>query len=142
MARRPNPSAMNELAGNPGKRARNRKEPKPTPGAPSRPTWLSAEAKREWTRIEQELSQLGLLTKLDRGVLAAYCHLWGQLAEAAKAKQPVNVAALTQMRLYMIEMGLTPAARAKLQTERGTPPAAGEANPFGELLAKAEGARN
>ena len=54
-----------------------------------------------------------------------YCELWGQAVETIKAKKPINVAALTQMRLYAIELGLTPAARVKLAVEHGTPPVPG-----------------
>ncbi len=76
MARRgpaPKPTRMKVLAGNPGKRPLNRREPQPKPGLPRCPAQLSEEAKREWKRISKELDRLGLLTVLDRAALSAYC---------------------------------------------------------------------
>lgn len=58
------------------------KKPKPRlilePAAPAPPTTLSKEAKAEWKRIVPELDAKGLLAKVDRGVLSAYCDAWAQ----------------------------------------------------------------
>ena len=43
--RKPTPTAIKELEGNPGKRPLNTKEPKPVKKAPSCPKWLEPEAK-------------------------------------------------------------------------------------------------
>ncbi len=75
MANRPTPSALNRLRGNPGKRTPNKLEPKPAVGIGSSPRWLNAEGKLEWARIVPELELIGLLTKVDRGVLSIYCEL-------------------------------------------------------------------
>ena len=45
--RKPKPTAVKELEGNPGKRKLNRKEPKPDKGMPTCPEWLLPEAKEE-----------------------------------------------------------------------------------------------
>ena len=42
--RKPTPTAIKELEGNPGKRALNDKEPKPVKKAPACPKWLEPEA--------------------------------------------------------------------------------------------------
>ena len=46
--RKPKPTAIKELEGNPGKRKLNNKEPKPDKGMPVCPEWLPPEAKAEW----------------------------------------------------------------------------------------------
>lgn len=45
--RKPKPTAMKELEGNPGKHPLNTSEPKPTKKAPACPKWLEPEAKKE-----------------------------------------------------------------------------------------------
>ena len=80
--RRAQPTALKVLRGNPGKRALNRQEPQPKRGRPTCPEFLTAEAKHEWGRIIVELDELGILTLVDRGALAAYCQAWARYREA------------------------------------------------------------
>lgn len=57
-----------------GKQIRKKKnEPQPEVKIPSRPKWLLPAAKNEWKRLAKELERLGLLTRIDRAALAAYC---------------------------------------------------------------------
>jgi phage terminase small subunit len=72
------PTALKLLAGNPGHRPLNQNEPKPELVAPTCPSHLSREAKREWRRIVPELEKLGLLTRIDRAALAAYATAYGR----------------------------------------------------------------
>src|ERR1700680_4917197 len=76
---KPKPTTLKLLTGNPGKRPLNDAEPQPLVGDPGCPSWLDAEAKREWKRIAPELVSLGLLTILDRATFAAYCQAWADL---------------------------------------------------------------
>ena len=46
--RKPKPTAIKILEGNPRKRKLNTKEPRPKKIAPKCPVWLDVEAKREW----------------------------------------------------------------------------------------------
>ena len=63
----------------------NKKEEiKPTKGIPSRPKWLTAEAKREWVRITKELAAIDMLSKVDRAALTSYCQAWARWREAEK----------------------------------------------------------
>ena len=55
--RKPTPTAVKELEGNPGKRPLNAKEPKPAKKAPSCPKWLEPEAKKEWRRLAKQMEQ-------------------------------------------------------------------------------------
>lgn len=80
--RKPKPTKLKLIEGNPGKRPLNKNEPKPVPIAPKCPRWLSKEAKKEWKRIAPILERLGLLTELDMANLAEYCRAYAQLVEA------------------------------------------------------------
>lgn len=114
MANRPTPTAMKKLAGNPGKRPMNDAEPMPAGGAPACPEWLTGDALKEWKRIVPELDRLGVLTAVDGAVLEAHCLTYGEIVATVKAGEPLKAALLGQMRAYAAELGLTPAARAKL----------------------------
>ncbi len=114
MSHRPTPTALKKLAGNPGKRAYNTQEIEPTLGAPACPAWLTGHAREEWNRIVPELDRLGVLTTVDNSVLIGHCATYGEIADTVEAKQPLKSSLLGQMRAYACELGLTPAARAKL----------------------------
>jgi P27 family predicted phage terminase small subunit len=146
--RRPKPTALRELEGNRGHRPLNRSEPKPS-GVPKCPPHLDKAAKREWKRISAELVTLGLLTELDRAALAGYCASWSRWVDAEEnvqkfgtvIKSPksgfpiqnpyVGVAntALDQMRRFMVEFGMTPSSRSRIQVA----PPAGE-DPFEQFM--------
>ena len=135
--RKPKPTALKELQGNPGKRPLNKREPKPT-GTPTCPSHLDDNAKKEWRRISKELTAIGLLTSVDRAALAAYCcaysrwaaaeeniQKFGTVIKSPKSGYPVqnpyvSVAntALDLMRKFATEFGLTPASRSRLQVEQ------------------------
>jgi P27 family predicted phage terminase small subunit len=134
--RRPKPTALKELEGS---RIRRRgDEPQPG-GIPKCPQHLDADAKKEWRRISRELLSLGLLTSIDRAALAAYCAAWsrwitaevnvqkfGAVIKSPKSGFPianpyVGIAntAMTNMRAFLIEFGMTPASRSRLSIEPG-----------------------
>ena len=62
--RKPKPTAIKKLEGNPGKRKLNTKEPIPAKGMPNCPEWLMPEAKKEWERLADLMNQMGVLQKL------------------------------------------------------------------------------
>ena len=68
--RKPKPTALKELEGNPGRRPLNGAEPKPDRKAPRCPSWLEEEAKKEW-RVWAILEQMGLLTEMDMAAFAS-----------------------------------------------------------------------
>lgn len=78
----PKPTHLKLVTGNPGKRALPKAEPKPEKGIPSVPAHLSDEAKVEWGRVANSLNNLGVLTMIDRAVLAAYCQAYADWVEA------------------------------------------------------------
>jgi P27 family predicted phage terminase small subunit len=85
--RRPKPSRIKALTGNPGKRPINVHEPRPVPALPDCPPELSPAGRQEWARLSAELSKLNLITHLDRGALATYCAAYGFWTEALEQIQ-------------------------------------------------------
>lgn len=81
--RKPKPTNLKILEGNPGKRPLPTREPKPAPVAPKCPSWISREAKKEWKRVAPQLERLGLLTQMDMVALAGYCEAWATYIEAS-----------------------------------------------------------
>jgi P27 family predicted phage terminase small subunit len=133
--RPPKPTQLKKLQGNPGKRALNKAEPKLKASLPQCPRHLSKEAKKEWHRVSHELHNAGLLTRVDRGALAAYCQAWARwvkaeedLADEDLTLETVNgyrypnpllgisKAALAEMHTYMAAFGMTPSSRSKVTT--------------------------
>jgi len=130
--RRPLPTALKLLRGNPGKRRLNAAEPQAPTTRPSCPAHLGPIARKEWFRIIRELETLGIVTPLDRAALAAYCDSWEQWIEATEQirkfgmvikmgatliQSPyVTIAdkAKTQMRNFLTEFGMTPSSRSRI----------------------------
>jgi P27 family predicted phage terminase small subunit len=141
--RRPKPTAIKKLEGNPGGRPLNQNEPQPS-GIPTCPRHLNKEARAEWRRISKELITIGLLTRIDRAALASYCMAYARWIEAEEnvakfghvVKAPsgypiqnpyLSIAntCLDQIRKFGVEFGLTPASRSRLQIS-ATPQASGD----------------
>nr|WP_291855405.1 phage terminase small subunit P27 family [Bradyrhizobium sp.] len=133
--RRPKPTRIKYLTGNPGKRALNKSEPRPEPVPPDCPPELGPSAQREWNRLVGELSKLNLITNLDRAALASYCGAYALWAEATEAIQkfgtmvkspsgfpmqsPYIAIANRQAEIMMriaSEFGFTPASRSRIST--------------------------
>lgn len=131
--RKPKPTAVKKLEGNPGKRKLNTREPMPDKGIPDCPKWLLPEAKEEWNRLCEKLNQMGVLTDIDRSAFAAYCQSYARWKEAQEhinsegatyetekgMQRPNPYVAIcnTEQRLMMSaasEFGLTPFARSRI----------------------------
>ena len=80
--RKPKPTAIKKLEGNPGKRKLNKNEPVPAKGMSECPDWLLPEAKAEWERLCEKLSDMGVLTEIDMAAFAAYCQSFARWKEA------------------------------------------------------------
>jgi P27 family predicted phage terminase small subunit len=89
--RKPRPTRLKLLTGNPGKHPLNVDEPRPEPAIPDCPAELGPAARREWDRLVGELGKLRVLTGLDRAGLAAYCGAYALWAEATEALQKYGV---------------------------------------------------
>ena len=80
--RKPKPTKLKLITGNPGKRLLYEREPEPKPGIPECPSHLDEEARAEWGRIAPELATMGVLARIDRAALAAYCQAWSRWVKA------------------------------------------------------------
>ena len=139
--RKPTPTALKLVKGNPGKRALNKNEAKPDLAQPTPPEFLNTDAKVEWGRVVGTLYKAGLMTELDRAALAAYCQAYGRWAQAERAlsrmadKDEYNRALMVKthngtaiqnplvgiankakadMVRYAAEFGMTPSARSRV----------------------------
>jgi len=82
--RKPIPTAMHVLNGNPSKKNLDTREPRPKPIRPPCPAWLSAEAKRAWKQLVPQLERAGVLTVVDGQALAAVCQSYAIWVECEK----------------------------------------------------------
>jgi P27 family predicted phage terminase small subunit len=80
MPRVTKPTALKKLEGDIHKERWPKNEPQPK-GGTTAPKFLNRHARSEWKRIYPELERLGLLTKIDRTHLAAYCQAYGKWVE-------------------------------------------------------------
>lgn len=135
--RKPIPTKLHILHGNPSeKNLKNRVEPEPVVEIPECPSVLKGEARREWRRITIELHKLGLISEVDRNTLAVYCKCWGRWFEAEMmilkhgeliktpqgypAQSPyltISNRMIDNMKWFLSEFGMSPAARVRLATE-------------------------
>lgn len=146
--RKPRPTELKRILGNPGKRRLNDAEPVPISARPEPPEHLNDDAKQEWVRVSEELYNLGLLSNIDRASLAAYCQCYSRWVQAENAlaamaahdaltgglmirtqkgnaiQNPLvgtaNVAMAGMLR-YASEFGMTPTARSRMSTDGTTP---------------------
>ena len=156
--RRPQPTALKILRGNPGKRRLNLREPKTPPADASfdvPPAELSGDlaAVVEWRRVAPMLRAAGLVTASERAALTALCQQWsrylaahaqvialGMCIETAKLIPVPNpyllVAdrALTHCHRLWSELGLTPSGRARASKLPGPADEDPPASPWAGLL--------
>lgn len=150
--RKPKPTALKILEGNPGKRPLNENEPKPPKANLRCPSWLEPEAKKEWKRLSVSLEAMGVLTEADISAFAGYCQAYARWREAEEFiskhgsifqtpsgyVQQVPQVSIAQsnlkiMQSFCSEFGLTPASRSRIIAASGDN-AAGEDDPMARLL--------
>uniref|UniRef100_C5CJP3 Phage terminase, small subunit, P27 family n=1 Tax=Variovorax paradoxus (strain S110) TaxID=543728 RepID=C5CJP3_VARPS len=142
--RPPKPTHLKVVSGNPGKRALNKREPKPKREVPSCPAYLSDVGKVAWGRLGVLLDRMGVLTEADGPALERLCDCYSEILECRELikehgrtystirgigdeRSPVEqvlmkanpaVAMLAdadrRFKSYLVEFGLTPAARSKV----------------------------
>ncbi|WP_413732330.1 phage terminase small subunit P27 family [Sodalis sp. RH20] len=139
--RRPKPTHLKIVTGNPGKRPLNEDEPKPPREIPSPPAYLSDWGKAAWGRLTLLLDQMGVLTVADTMALERLCDLYAEILRLRnqidtegntytvetdggfliKGHPAVGQLADADRRFkgYLIEFGLTPAARTKVKVDGG-----------------------
>jgi len=142
--RKPKPTQVKKLTGNPGKRKLNEREPQPPAPELRAPDWLVNQAKKEWDRLAPLLARVKVLTQADRDALAAICQLQAQVIEATETLRKsgtilekeifsrkgeplgeilvlhpankVQMDCIKQLRSLWEQFGLTPSSRARVQT--------------------------
>jgi len=140
----PKPTQLKVIAGNPGKRPLNEKEPKPEGDLKDCPDWFNPQQRQVWD-YAIENAPAGLLKKLDRSILVVWAvaeQVHREQTELLQNENAIFVSPLgkvsvnprvtiidKQARLMMkacSEMGFTPASRTRISIE----PNDGEQNPF------------
>lgn len=135
--RKPTPTALKLVTGNPGKRAVNKKEPKPRGNLYDPPEWLTETQRKGW-EYAIESAPFGLLKRVDRSTLVAWVvaeDLHRQAAEklnggAMLIKTPNGMpvqspylSIINKQASLMIkaasEMGFTPASRSRVEVDGG-----------------------
>ena len=145
--RRPKPTSLKLLAGNPGHRPVNANEPRPRAVAPKCPPVLQGEAKAEWRRLARKLYGAGLLSEIDGAALTSYCLTWARLMDAEEklrqfgsvVKTPngflahspylaIATKATEQLVRILVEFGMTPSSRSRIHVpqQQGGAPGGGE----------------
>lgn len=84
--RRPKPTALKVLQGNPGKRKLNQGEPKPPEGEVTVPETLSGVAKVVWGELAPVALAMGTLTTADVAAFGTLCELEATRREASAEK--------------------------------------------------------
>lgn len=143
MGRRKTPTKTLEKRGS-WRAGLNPQEPKPDPSRPTCPAWLPPAAKAAWRELCPQLHAMGVLTRVDRHLLAVYCVTWAHwrecvefidrhglaqpiYSESKKKDKPRELGTVkrfphSQMILALAEklsklgdsLGLSPAARSKM----------------------------
>lgn len=153
--RKPTPTAIKKMEGNPGRRPLPEYEPQP--GAlveiPKPPSFLFPLAKKHWKKMADELRSCSLLTAIDLDAFAAMCNAYATWVDAQQnlkktgmlVKSPngypmvspyvsISEKALNRLLQYQREFGLTPSSR--VQVDGG---GNNEADEFNEFLDEMEG---
>ncbi len=135
---KPKPTHLKVIAGNPGKRPLNKREPKPVGDLTAAPEWMSEGQKQIWTRAIKS-APAGLLKELDESVLVAWVVAadlhreasqkvarFGMMTKTPKTSEPMQnpyLAVLNRQAQIMLkaaaEMGFTPSSRSRVSVDAG-----------------------
>ena len=135
--RKPKPTHLKLLEGNPGKRDLPKNEPVPRAAYPEKPDDFSTVAAAKcWDRVVVELEGMAILHSADRDALVMYCEAYGTFMTAQESvgkgiminkgskKKPNPVTnpawrisrdAMSVVMRIGESFGLTPAARARIE---------------------------
>jgi len=141
--RRPQPTALKVLRGNPGKRKPNKNEPVPPSGTVVKPRGLSKAAGSVWDELAPVCIAMKTLTPADVRVFATLCELQSTLQMASASKDGKALLSLARegedsptltvtidavlrlerdtanaLRPYYALFGLEPVSRARIQVAK------------------------
>lgn len=139
--RKPIPTKLKVLMGNPGKQKLPKGEPETPEGMPEMPVFLDGYAKEEWDRLAPGLHAMGVLSVLDSSTFGAYCaaySMWRTTEEMIQQNieksgpesglvddeninllRKISRQCASDMVRFAAEFGLSPSSRARLAIEPG-----------------------
>ena len=150
---KPKPTALKLLAGNPGRRPLNQREPQFESGIPDKPAWFGPYASEEWDRTVGHLNGQRVFTKNDLGIIVSLCVAYEQFREThahitrlGRSYTVTDVsgnthhkprpecmrfeAAQREYRTLLAEIGFSPSSRSKVKTLPDPPKLKGTAKFF------------
>lgn len=153
------PTHLKVVRGNPGKRALNKDEPKPSAGTLVAPDWLTKAERLEFETLAERLAEIGLNSDsyTESVALAAqlqveiielsevieregrtYCVITKSGDRMVRARPEWNLRAEARRHLQSLlaEFGLTPSAATRVKVEKKKPE-----NPFTALMKARQAAR-
>lgn len=147
--RRPTPTALKLVRGNPGKRALPKNEARPSLDV-KMPDWLSPDAVKHWPAVAKQLHDAGLLTAIDVTALGLYCEAFARWKDAngrivkygtvvkSPSGYPIQSPYLAiankaheQMTKLLTEFGMTPSSRSRCTVTKPDDP-----NPYAKFVKK------
>ena len=96
--RKPKPTHLKIIEGNPGKRRIATSEWSPDPVALDKPELTTEHASECWDRSVIELQEMGILQAADRDALEIYCEMYGTEPGDKRQRQVANEGALVKGR--------------------------------------------
>lgn len=108
--RKPKPTHLRLVTGNPGKRPINEAELQPD-GAVEKPKFLKGKPAKVWDRYAPELVALGVLRSVDVHLFALWC---GLAAEVEEGADKMVAARMAQYRALSSEFGIGASARSRI----------------------------
>ena len=132
---KPKATVLKLITGNPGRRPLNQKEAKPPAVIPDPPELMKGAALDEWKRVTPLLADVGLIAKLDRAIIAAYCMAWARWIDCERMLETTGLIvkapngypmyspylsasnkALDQVRQLSEQIGLSGSSRSRIKT--------------------------
>lgn len=136
--RKPLPTRLKVLHGNPGKRQLNQSEPPNVDGGRKCPSHLKGDARKEFNRMVEVLEKMGMMSAAFAPAIAAYatayaCHVDALKLYAKTGSAPVIKTkdgnfiqnpllgvinrSRDDMRKWLIEFGMTPSSRSRVTND-------------------------
>jgi len=149
--RKPEPTHLKLLKGNPGKRAINHNEPNPPSEEPSMPEELDADGRKHWKFLVEKQSEMGTLAACHKGIMFAACLAYSVAVKSARKfnefdglvvlrennpkgvtrliKNPIvsqMMEAAGNLARFEAQPGLDPTSRTKIQVDKKGDPSLAE----------------
>lgn len=111
--RKPKPTALKQVLGNPGHRELNMNEPKPS-GDVMKPRFVKGRAAKIWQTYAPQLMKLGVLTSVDAHMFGMWCCI---ASEFEKDPDRMPSSRISQMRALASSFGMDASSRSRLSVK-------------------------